>query len=241
MNRHKNKIVALMAIFILGITGCGGATSQSGEDGTGESGTANAAAVAASLFGAGGSSGSAVVKLKWSHEEGGDCSGDPGCTCEQALSGSVDHEHPIEDGAYDLPGVYGSAENPIDVSEEDFCSLPDGTVNDGMGPDGWGRLATFELTGDIEASCENGDGSVTTIAMQAGSAGLWRNTDATDDEPSYEPQIFGTFNYLIDGSETVTLDCTIYLTGDETMAYANCSDDSGTVVEQAAEADCQIE
>jgi hypothetical protein len=123
------------------------------------------------------------------------------------------------------------------VSEDDFCTQPDGIENTGSGPDGLGLFATFELVDSVDGSCETEDGDATTIQMQSGSTGIWRNTE----DPNYYPQVFGNFTYTIDGDEETTLDCTIYLNDDESVAFANCSDENGdVVVEEDGSSNCEF-
>lgn len=137
--------------------------------------------------------------------------------------------------AYGDPGTYGAEDYTITVAEEDFCTLPDGTETTGDGPDGEGRVAAFELEMAVSGTCVNEDSSETIVEMQAGSAGVFRNND------DYYPQIFGTFTFVIDGDNSMDVDCTIYLNEDQTVDFAQCTDENGVVVEQSDTSECEFD
>lgn len=244
----KNIIVG---IAILSVTACGSATdtSTASTDDSGTEDATTAASAAAALFA--GTSGSASVSAltiprsvlnryvqeSLDEENSEQYEGGSSDTCLWAGQESEDMAEMIVTGQYGLAGTYGSEGEPMTVSENDFCTQPDGTENTGSGPDGLGLFATFELIDAVEGSCTSDDGDVTTIAMQSGSTGIWRNTE----DPTYYPQVFGSFTYIIDNDNEFALDCTIYLNDDESVAFANCSDENGdVVVEEDGSANCEF-
>lgn len=161
-------------------------------------------------------------------------SNDPACTCT-SVEGSGDQPSGVETTPYTNAGTYGSTGNTVTVDEDDFCEMPDGTPNSGSGPDSNGLFAAFELIGDVDMDC---DGS--SIAMKSGSVGVFRNTLASGDTPAYMPQIFGSFTFEVDGSSSATVNCTIYLSEGESMAFSDCTDENGETVEQEEGASCQF-
>lgn len=200
----------------------------------------NAAAVTGSLFGDSGSGAqltvSTAVLERFVEEAEEDAESHDDNTCEPLMSGEDQGPDGVITAAYGDPGIYGSQNNEMTVEEGDFCAAADGIENEGDGPDGNGRFGAFEITDDVLFECS--DEGVTSIVMQAGSYGIFRNTPESEDTPAYQPQIFGSFSYLIDGTEEVTLDCTIYLDQDGTIAYADCSDENGAAVVQESDTTC---
>lgn len=174
---------------------------------------------------------------------GRDCGeNDPACTCADASGENGDSDGPsaVTMASSGEEGHYGSLEEGLDLVSEDFCANADGEDNEGLGPDGKGRFAVFTLDGEVLGSCVNENNETTTIAMQSGSTGVFRNTNESEGEAAHYPEIYGTFNYLINGEDEVTLDCTIFLSEDGSIAFANCSDENGTVVETDDSSECQI-
>lgn len=214
------------------LVGCGSAgVGTDGSTDATSTASNDAAGAVALLFNAGVSGNLAKLKVAESGSES-QSDGGNGSTCEEALRGSDNSEHPITVGAVGTPARYGSTETAVTIAEEDFCALSSSptALNTAAGFDGSGLVATFTIDGDISTSC-TGD---TTIVMQAGSKGVWRNTS------DYSPQVWGTFNFLVNG-EPLTLDCTLYLGADETIVFADCSDENGTVVSQDRSASCQVQ
>lgn len=162
---------------------------------------------------------------------------DEAYTCA-SLDSSEQGDQPdnVTTSGYGDPGIYGSDNQNVTVAEEDFCFQSDGTANTGTGPDGNGRFAAFELEGDVDFSCTGADAPAE-IVMQAGSSGVFRNTLETADDPAYWPQIYGAFNFLVDGEEH-TVNCTIFLTEEQSFAYADCTDENGASVAQEEDTDC---
>lgn len=209
--------------------------------GSGPTTTNKAAALVASLFSSD-SEGQSLVKRVTRYQESSDgtdgfspdqCVDDPQCTCAYANSEDAPSQI-VNYLSYDA-GTYGSASYSMTVGADEFCQSPDGAENPGLGPDGRGRFVGFELTGGVPGNCDEG----TSFTMSAGSSGIYRNTDETDDEPSYHPQIFGTFNFDIDG-ESVTVDCTIFMAEDEEVLFADCSDETGVSVIQDTDVRCEF-
>jgi hypothetical protein len=200
----------------------------------------SAAAVTGSLFGNSGSGAqltvSTAVLERFVEAAEEDAEHQDNDTCEPLISGEDQGPDGVSTAAYGDPGVYGSQNNEMAVEEGDFCAAADGTENEGDGPDGNGRFGAFEITDDVLFECT--DEGVESIVMQAGSYGIFRNTAETEDAPAYQPQIFGSFSYLIDGTDEVALDCTIYLDQSGTIAYADCSDEDGAVVVQESDTTC---
>lgn len=214
----KNSFLGLGLTALL-LSGCGAASTSGTNAATDTSNTDAAAAVVAQLF----SSGAGANLAKAASGEGQDL----GDTCA-FVAADLEPSASVQVSGYRAVGAYGSANALLNVEADDFCTQPDGTSNSGEGPDGGGKLAAFELVGQVTGDC-NG----TTVLMQSGSVGVWRNTD------SYEPQIWGTFNFAVDG-ESLTLDCTLYLQGNGQVAYADCTDQNGTTVVQDSSAQCQF-
>lgn len=229
----------LSILLTIGVASCGnlseGTGSNDGASPTSSSGEDNAAAAVASLFGSPG--GASLIKAVAGEEP--NCPNDPGCTCTFVAMDETSVPSEVSDALYRDAGSYGSDNYSMEVGIGDFCAQPDGTMNPGMGSDGLGRFASFELVSDIEGNCEDEEGSTTTLTMQVGSFGIWRNTDETDSTPAYQPQIFGTFSILTDGEVSV-LDCTIYVDSTETAAFADCTNEDGLVVAQAEASSCQF-
>ncbi len=234
------KIVHVKKILVFGVSlmlvawlaGCGSSAETSDSDASLTSQESAAAAVAA-LFN-GGSVSAMIAKAAEVGEEPV-----PNDTCSFVLSGEIDHEHPIVDEPYSDPGSYGSLNVPLHLEEEDFCTLPDETENVGSGPDGLGLVASFELTGDIDGNCEDEYGNRSVITMKSGSYGVWRETEATEEDVAYSPQIFGTF-IIEEGDEEMLLHCTIYLDEDETALFADCTNDREETIVQDSSAECNF-
>lgn len=206
--------------------------------------SSSAAAAVGSVFGGGSQSSVSVipqatlsrfVELALEDGYGSPYENDEAYTCASVVEETSGPEG-VAIAAYDDAGVYGSEDASVTLAAEDFCELADGTANTGDGPDGIGRFAAFEIQEDVTFDCT--DEGVSSIVMQAGSAGVFRNTLETADAPAYMPQIFGTFNYLIDGTTEISLDCTIYLDEDETIVFADCSDENGDAIVQETDTTC---
>lgn len=229
----------LSILLTISVTSCGslseGTGSDDGASPASASGDDNAAAAVASLFGSPG--GTSLIKAVAGEEP--NCPNDPGCTCTFVAMDEGGTPSEVSDALYRDTGIYGSDNYPMEVGASDFCAQPDGTMNPGMGSDGLGRFASFELIADVEGDCTDTNGSETTLTMQVGSFGIWRNTDETETTPAYEPQIFGTFSILVDGEVSV-LNCTIYLDSTETAAFADCTNEDGQAVAQAEASSCQF-
>lgn len=243
--------VTALAVLVLGA--CGALSDGSGSDAVSSSdGKDQAIGAAASLFSGSGVDAS-ISKLKVSSHvlnkaaqkalddyQGPDCGeDDPACTCTHTAQGDSDEQ--ILTTTSGDPGTYGAEGSALAVSENDFCTQPDGTANTGLGPDGLGRLATFEIAASVEGSCQNEDGSETTIAILPESFGVWRNTNEELTGVAYEPQVFGTFYFLIQNDNQYEVDCTFYLDSDETVAFASCTDENGDTVEQDEDSSCQFQ
>ncbi|MBI4238031.1 MAG: hypothetical protein HY696_06390 [Deltaproteobacteria bacterium] len=194
-----------------------------------------AAAAVGSLFNQEGETNIAVVGK--SDSLAAFCPNDPGCTCTGIQTGQAE-PNDVSVAAFNDPGTYGADNAGITVLTDHFCTQPDGTANSGLGPDGLGRLAGFVLTGDVNTSCALGSTS-TPVVMKTGSHGIWRNTDTNAEGVAYQPQIFGTFTFSVNGTEVI-YDCTIYLGNDERIVFASCSDESGSAVSLESDASCQV-
>lgn len=229
------------AFVACGQTTTGDATTTSTTDTTSSTATSgnldSAASAAGALFSGGAQSSLSVPQqalvrfVEEAQEEGW---GSPYENDENYTCASIDSSEQPENvttTGYGDPGEYGSENQSITVAEEDFCFLPDGTANTGTGPDGEGRLGAFELIGDVNFSCDGVD-EPGEVIMQAGSFGVWRNTG------EYQPQIYGAFNFLVDGEEYI-VSCTIFLNEDEEMEYADCTDENGNSVAQESDTSCQ--
>ncbi|MBI4237183.1 MAG: hypothetical protein HY696_02040 [Deltaproteobacteria bacterium] len=205
------------------LSGCGAASTAGTETAStaSTSSTDAAAAAVASLFSSG--AGANIAKAASVESQ----SQDLGDTCN-FVAADLAPSTAVQVSPYRDPGAFGSVNALLNVDAAHFCTQPDGTPNEGAGPDGEGKLAAFEITGQVTGDC-NG----TTILMQSGSVGVWRNTD------SYEPQIWGQFNFDVEG-ESLTLDCTLYLQGNGQVAYADCSDQNGNTVVQDSSEQCQF-
>lgn len=162
---------------------------------------------------------------------------DPGCSCSIVGDGLSPSDF-ISASSTGQAGTYGSTNNSIELIAEDFCDLTEGFSNTGFGPDNLGLFASFTLAGNLSGSCTNGDDSVT-ITMQSTSAGVYRNTLSQGDTPAYEPQVYATYDYEVDGIET-RLDCTIYLLEDQSIDFADCTDAQGNTVEQESDFTCEL-
>ena len=144
----------------------------------------------------------------------------------------------VTNAAFTDVGTYGSTERPITVAEEDFCTLPDGTANTGSGPDGVGVFGAFAINTDVEIACTTPDETIT-VTMNTGSAGIFRNTDATADAAAYFPQIYGNFSLSIGGTEA-SADCTMFLLEDQSIDFSSCTDADGVAIEQDSDVTCQV-
>ncbi len=225
----KTTIVLITIIFV--------ACSSSSQVGTGVGNSSDldsAASAVANVFSSGAtasiSAQMAIAYLEAEEEyfEELDCEVED-CTCVYA--GDSNGPAAVQDTLYGVAGTYGSAEDPLAITVDDFCELEDGTENSGLD-----LVAAFELTDDIEGSCDNADGLEDTIVMQSGSSGVWKNTN------DYSPQIFGHFNFLVNGEEELEINCTIYLAQDTegTVEYATCTDADGELIVQDSSATCQF-
>jgi hypothetical protein len=202
----------------------GASTSASAND-------AMAASAASQLFGSSTSANLAASKVLLVKST--DSRSESYSTCDEALSDTAGPDAgTVKIGSYSAPGAYGSLNYLNQLEADGSCALEDGSANPAT--DQSSLVASFELVGTVDGSCTEDDG-VTTIAMLPGSTGIWRNTQ------EYSPQIWGTFNFLINGTREITLDCTIFLGEGEEVLFADCTNDSGTVVAQDTSASCSIE
>ncbi len=165
---------------------------------------------------------------------------EPGCTCE--YTGVANSPSNVTDVLFGNGGTFGSVNNSVTLESDDYCENSDGTENPNIGPDSNGIFAGFYLNGDITGTCTSGTGTATTVIMKGeaegtSSSGVWRNLYATDTTPSYNPQIFGSFVFEINGTQT-EVNCTIYLTEGGTTSFANCSDSTGISIDQDSDATC---
>lgn len=167
------------------------------------------------------------------------------CICEQiATNGRTENPENVSETGFRDPGVYGSTNNSLTLTADDFCTQPDGTTqNQGSGPGGEGLFAGFFINTNIEVNCtENGES--TTIQMvgnnqQTASNGIFRNTTDTDGNLQYAPQVYGSFIFAIDGEET-SVNCTLFLGLNEEVEFADCSDADGNTIEQSTSSSCVI-
>lgn len=238
--KHILKNIAFKTISSLAVAAtvaCSGSgTSTSSLDSAALDNTDAAVSAVASIFG-GSSTQNLVIstaqlqKMVEQAQDQQECAeNDPYCTCTFGEEGPDE----VDSTLYGTPGTYGADGYSLDIAAEDFCTLSNGTENSGSGPDGNGLVATFELNSDVEGSCDNDDGSITTMTMQAGSSGVFRNNE------DYYPEIYGTFSFLINETDTVDVSCTIFLNDDESIAFAACTDADGSTVEHSDTADCSF-
>lgn len=164
------------------------------------------------------------------------CLNDPHCLCERALRGEID-SHGVEVVGFKPAGIYGSANRSITIKENEFCSLPDGTLNFSNGPDGKGRLAGFAFTRDVVGSCSSG-GLESEIKIRQGSGGAMRFTQASGGEAAHEPEIYGRFSFVF-GESASALNCTLFIGADHKILLTDCEAD-GITIEQSLQASCQF-
>lgn len=234
-------IFIVLALFLLA---CGG-----GEGGTGvanpPSKVAGAAVAAVTVVFSVEEANESLGAFMMMQNSGNDCSDDPDCICMDVTSENpppeaVPDDLPIDLYSFSDPGTYGSFQFSVTVDEEDFCTLPNGAVNSGSGPDGLGRFAAFEFTSDVTESCIDSDGVQTSPAIKAGSSGIWRITSATGTDPAYVPQIFGTFIFELEGRQSVA-NCTIYMSEEDDEAlFSDCSDQNNNTLELDSGAICSF-
>ncbi len=244
----------MCAFMLLMLCGCGGsATGVSNPPSIELPSSGNAAAAIGAMFSTNSETSSnsvskvslavanIFIKQAIAQEGQTQCDNDPGCMCERVIDGMQSDDRPIEDSKFVVAGSYGSFNNPIEVTESDFCTMPDGTTeNTGSGPDGLGRFAGFRLYGDIRTSCTDANSLPLSLSMLSGSTGIWRETDEqSDGTPAYSPQIYGSFDFSFDGA-VVTYDCTIFLDEDEVILFSDCSDSRGNTVDLLSDASCRI-
>lgn len=248
------KIYGVKALGVMAMTAlmaCSGAAGTDATDDTSATDdsavTDNASSAVTAVFGGSDSSGNLVKKLtltkgmlvrmvEAAEQEGQpslecDQENDPYCTCASIGYGPSD----VNTSASGDAGTYGASGSSLTVVEGDFCALADGTETSGLGSDGEGRVASFEINQDIDVSCQSDEDSSVTVTMLAGSSGIFRNT------ADYMPQIFGSFVFSIPGGDENAIDCTIYLLEDGTPEYANCSDANGEEVYQSDDSNCEFE
>lgn len=152
-----------------------------------------------------------------------DCPNDPGCICNHAQKGDIDL-FGIEAKGFQSPGTFGSFDTSINVPENGFCFLSDGTINTGSGPDGKGRFAGFKLTRDIPGSCQSGK-NPTAVVLHNSSTGVWRvTTEETSNGTTKHLEIYGQFVFTFDGVES-TAQCTVIKSVSASAAFliANCT------------------
>lgn len=239
-----NRLLSIAAIASL--VACGSATSESAATTASTDAADDTASAVASLFGSGASasvsanltiSSDAIRRLADAAQDeaqGQEGEYDGGDYQEYDMCAEFsDASHPEPDGvntsAFGAAGTYGAEGNSITVTEADFCTMPDGTPNTGDS-----LVAAFEISDDVSASCTDAQDSVTTVTMQAGSMGVYRNTD------EYFPQIYGSFVMVTDNDTVTVVNCTIYLNEDETTDYASCTDENGVTVEQSDDTSCDF-
>lgn len=249
----------LVGFIILVLAACGSATTPADTADQSDATTGQEAGPAIAALFAPGGAGSSLVKsaIKKVGFEGGCGESDPHCTCEEAQSVEVSDDHQIQHYLYPQPehirATYGDPTDAITHNSEYFCANPEtGAENTGMGPDGLGRLAAFELTVDIDGTCvtttvdDTGDvvsTATSEISMLAGSYGLWRNTD------DYEPEVYATFDLALDGEALGVVNCTLFIeseddSGDnEAILSASCSYADGTPIEDSAfvSSECSVD
>lgn len=236
---------ASMLACLLALLGCGDA-------GTGVSNppdaTSSVAGAVAAVFGTSSSSNKVILSVqKVSGER--DCgSGDPGCTCNEALGGSQsggtqNDRHDIAMAPFADPGFYGATQSGIQLKEQHFCALPSAptTLNTtSSGPDGKGLLAKFTISADVTATCTDpATSGQTTFSMKSGSTGVWRNTRAQDTGVAHEPEVYGRMILGTD-STSVTVNCTFFLDGNESIISASCSDTNGQAITVDTNITCQV-
>lgn len=160
---------------------------------------------------------------------------DPACTCQSDIQNGGPEN--VSTLLYGDAGTFGSANLPVTLTEGEYCELEDGTENSGNGPDDNGRFASFTLIGSVDVSC-SGDNS--TVTMQAGSSGVWRNTVADGSTEAHQPEVYGNFIFDVDGTD-VSVGCTIYMDGNEQIIFSDCSDENGDTIEQETEESCSAQ
>jgi hypothetical protein len=236
----KTKAIIFGLSLCVAMNACGGATSttstSTGSATTSSDTTGSAGAAAGALFG--GSSSSSLSISTATLQRYANAALDENSevepsntTCDFVES---DENENIAMDTYGDEGIYGSEDYSVDVTADDFCTQPDGTDNEGDD-----LFATFEIEEAVTGTCTGDDGDFT-VAMEAGSAGVWRNTD------EYYPEIYGNFIYLITDAATgaeseVAVDCTIYLGEDEDVLFADCTDEDGAIIEQTEDASCEFD
>lgn len=232
-------IVSMVFIF----SHCGGDS----EIGTGVSNpptsTTNKAALAVSaLFSSSEESASVNSALKIrvlktrSLNEG--CDGGVNCTCEYIEN--MEMSDLITVSYFGDPGDYGSTTASITVAEDDFCRLPDGTENTGLGPDDNGLFAAFEVIATVQGSCVD-DTETVDFSMASGSFGIYRDFSTMGTSDGGYINVYGTFIIDVDGTET-EVNCTMNVGNqDEEVILADCSDEDGNAVTQDTEANCEFE
>lgn len=224
--------VSIMTIAVPALVACGSTNGTGASTDSSDATVDVAAAAAGSLF----SSGDAQLSIsrgllaRFIEQASESEEGSPNDTCQPLIDNTDEGPEGVDVAAYGVAGSYGSTAELVDLAEDDFCTLSDGTENEGDGPDGEGLFASFEIIDDVLFECT--DEGVSSIVMQPGSYGVWRNT------AEHQPQIYGTFNYLIDGAEEISLSCTIFLGDDEEIVYANCSSAEGEVVVEESDTSC---
>lgn len=243
INTSKHFLITLFFIFTL--IGCG---TENGA-GTGVSNpptvsTTKAAAVIAAVFSSADSNASVssamLINAISQHHlyqvgpDGEPCAdNDPACTCNDGDTGGAN----IDIQQFGDAGTYGSANFPFTVETTDYCELENGTDNSGSGADGDGLVNSFTILNDIPVNCE---GETSTFNMGADSTGIYRNTTAEQTGTAYWPQIFGTFVFSVDGSEVI-VDCTIFLMEDQTIDFADCSDENGEALNLDSDMNCTVD
>lgn len=238
------------ALFIALWLACSGLLLACG-GGDGGTGVANppsstAAAVAALFASTNGSDNAALVIIQFEAQESSDgpCEDDPDCICYQVIHGGFPNGEtvstdPIAMDSFLEPGEYGAVLSggvtsfldeefgeitvlsPRTTIAGDMCTDSEGNENEGLGSDGFGRFASFLLVADITGSCTDSNGTVSVAVMKEGSFGIHRNSLATESQPSYAPQIFGTFLTDDENGIEVPLDCTIWMSAENHEASAS--------------------
>jgi hypothetical protein len=249
-NRGLQTMSILSVVAITALTACGGATSESAATSSTESSdnvSDSTVSAVASLFGSGATanvsanltiSSDVIKKLvdEAQDEEGQGYDGEEQDgeyreydMCLEFADDSHPEPENVNTSAFGAAGTYGAEGNSITVTEADFCTMPDGTPNSGDD-----LVAAFEIADDVSASCTDAEDSVTTVTMQAGSMGVYRNTD------EYFPQIYGSFVMVTDNDIETVVNCTIFLNEDGTTDFASCTDENGATVEQSDETSCDF-
>ncbi|MCP5464841.1 MAG: hypothetical protein H7A33_07450 [Deltaproteobacteria bacterium] len=239
-------LILTSALLVLLLVNCGGSIGTGVSNPPTPTATTKAAALVASVFGNQENAqivADFLIRMQTENQDPEDdgqfsecAEDDPGCTCE-IVAADTDPDN-ITSTFYTDPGTYGAIGSSMTVSEEDFCQLPNGTDNPGLGPDDNGRFAAFEIDADVPGQCSDGS-ETTTFAMQAGSSGIYRNRVDENGDPLYQPEIYGTFNFSQDG-DSITVDCTIFLDINEVVVSASCTDEDGETIDQETDATCQI-